>query len=107
MDESSRSVLLGFGLGSLLHVVLGIPVAFLVARVFAAEIGSDVGLPLDALIVWTYAAGLIQIPFLIPAIFIARKRKKYDLAKGLAIFWAIAFTISAACFGLNWLGERG
>src|SRR5947208_1394594 len=106
MDESSKAVLCGFGLGILLHVGLGIPVAFLVARVFAAKIGSDVGLPLDALIVWTYTAGLIQIPYLIPAILIARKRQKYDLAKGLAIFWAIAFTISAACFGLGWLADR-
>jgi|SRR6267143_4976014 len=106
MDTSSKSVLRGFGLGILLHLTIGIPVAFLCAGVFAARLGSDLGLSLDALIVWTYLAGLVQIPYLVPAILIARRRQQYDLAKGLAIFWAIAFTLSAACFGLNWLADR-
>jgi hypothetical protein len=47
--------------------------------------------------------GLSQLAYMLPAILIAPRRQRRDVAKGLIIGAAITFTLNAACWGTLYL----
>jgi hypothetical protein len=44
---------------------------------------------------------------MLPAIAIARRRRRPGLAKGLIIAASVAFLLNASCFVLFWSGKMG
>jgi hypothetical protein len=50
--------------------------------------------------------GISQLAYMLPAIFIARRRGRYDLVQGLAIGAAVTFLLNAGCWGLVTFGSR-
>ena len=104
MSESQRNreVLKGFLLGLGL-IIVGIPflqtVVMLLAFVYR---------PISLISLFLlFGFGVTQLIYIIPAIVIARRKGRRELAKGLIIVAAIAFLLNASCFALFWSGKMG
>ena len=94
-----RMVLLGVMLTLLLHL-LQIPLAGglgLLVSVWSKDIGM-------MFYVSFMAIGLTQLVYMIPAILIARTRKKPGLVKGLLIGAALTLLLNGLCFGVVMFG---
>jgi hypothetical protein len=80
-------ILLGLVLTAVLHVAA---IALLVATLH--DPGGYQGLML------MLGIGLVQLPYMVPAIVVARLSRRMALAKGLAIGAAVTFLLNATCW---------
>jgi hypothetical protein len=108
----SRSFLPGIGLTLLLHLLL-IPLGVVAGILFCAlaPLAGSSGLDLGSCILIVGGAlvlliGASQLVYMLPAIFIARRRGRYDLVQGLVIGAAVTFLLNAGCWGFVTFGSR-
>ena len=104
MSESQRNreVLKGFLLGIGL-IIVGIPFLQTVVTLLAF-----IYRPISLISLFLlFGFGVTQLIYIIPAIVIARRKGRRELAKGLIIVAAIAFLLNASCFALFWSGKMG
>jgi hypothetical protein len=101
----SGGLLPGLVLSVLLHV-LQVPLGLVVGALLfalARTAGGGEGLALYVSIVAGASLlliGLSQLVYMVPAIVIARRRGRVELAQGLAIGLAVIFLLNAGCWGL-------
>jgi hypothetical protein len=94
--SENREIVTGLGVTALLHL-LQLPLAGLAMLVSCATGGYLCQL---AAILPPLLIGASQVVYMGPAIFIAFRRQRRALAKGLIIGAAITLALNAACWGL-------
>jgi hypothetical protein len=101
-QHSTLEVLKGFALGAALVIVC-------TCSVGAAGVGLARYIRSFATIgLWfVFGFGVSQLIYMLPAIAIARRRRRPGLAKGLIIAASVAFLLNASCFVLFWSGKMG
>lgn len=99
--ESGASILLGIGLAFLLHLLqlpLGVLAGFLSCLGEASNL-CELGVLLPLLLI-----GVSQLVYQVPAVVLARRRRRFGLAKGVIIGAAITFALNAPCWAILGLG---
>jgi len=99
----AKQVGLGFLLGIALQIIF-LPLLIALAVLFQRHNRAV----LPNLAFWAFFGfGVTQIFYMLPAIFIARRRGRLGIAKGLIILAALAFLLNASCFVALWSGRFG
>jgi len=93
-EQSKGSIWAGLGLTLLFHFVVLVSLLFILGTVVSGERGLELG------ILPVMYIGLSQLVYMIPAIWIARRKGETETAKGLIIGASITFLLNAACNGL-------
>ena len=98
-EPSKGSIWAGLGLTLLFHFVVLVSLLFILGTIVSGERGLELGiLPVKYI-------GLSQLVYMIPAIWIARRKGETETAKGLIIGASITFLLNAACNGLVFLNR--
>ena len=93
-EQSKGSIWAGLGLTLLFHFVVLVSLLFILGTVVSGERGLELG------ILPVMYIGLSQLVYMIPAIWIARRKGETETGKGLIIGASTTFLLNAACNGL-------
>ncbi len=93
-EQSKGSIWAGLGLTLLFHFVVQASLLFILGTIVTGERGPELG------ILPVMYIGLSQLVYMIPAIWIARRKGETETAKGLIIGASLTFLLNAACNGL-------
>ena len=99
VEQSKGSIWAGLGLTLLFHFVVQVSTLFILGTIVTGERGLELSfLPVMYI-------GLSQLVYMIPAIWIARRKGETETAKGLIIGASLTFLLNAACNGLVFLNR--
>jgi hypothetical protein len=99
VEQSKGSIWAGLGLTLLFHFVVQVSTLFILGTIVTGERGLELSL-LPVMYI-----GLSQLVYMIPAIWIARRKGETETAKGLIIGASLTFLLNAACNELAFLNR--
>ena len=99
VEQSKGSVWSGLGVTLVLHMLVQVAAFFILVTIVSGERGLELAiLPLGYI-------GVSQLVYMIPVIFIARRKGETETFKGLIIGASITFLLNAACNALVFMSQ--